>query len=176
MQWESWSLCPLCYKDNHPSLGLCKRLVASFPSLLFHLFHLFHPNLPLLLHQEPTYGFGFFNLDSSSLVRQLPIFLRTLLCSSIALNIFCAISSLIGAAIVAWEGSLTWNSSSWCVFSILTKRLPFFSRIQIGVGTCFLDFSSAMVPEKKSHFHWVHIPFKRFLLFLDVLRKSLSPF
>ena len=42
--------------------------------------------------------------------------------------------------------------SSWFVSSILIKCLPF-SQIQMGVGTCFLDFDGAMMLEKKSHFH-----------------------
>ena len=111
-----------------------------------------------------------FNLASSSLVRQLPIFLRASLCSSIALNIFCVISSLIGATIVAWEDSPTWNSSSWIVSTILTKRLLFFSPIQIGVGMCFLDFGGAMVLEKKSHFYYVHVSIKDSFCFLVSLK------
>ena len=48
---------------------------------------------------------------------------------------------------------VSWGfSSSWCVSSILIKWLPF-SRIQIRVGTCFLDFDGAMMLEKKPHFH-----------------------
>ena len=50
---------------------------------------------------ENLYTWGFFNLASSSLVRRLPIFLRMSLCSSIALKIFYATSSLIGLAIVS---------------------------------------------------------------------------
>ena len=69
--------------------------------------------------------------------------------------------------IVSWE-----ISSSWFVSSILIKCLPF-SQIQMGVGTCFLDFGSARMPEKKPYFHYVHVSIKRFLLNLDVLKKFL---
>ena len=48
------------------------------------------------------------------------------------------------------DDSPSWNTSSWCVSSILTKRLPCTSRTQIGVGMCFLDLGSAMVPKKKA--------------------------
>ena len=47
--------------------------------------------------------------------------------------------------IVSWGVS----SSSWCVFSILIKCFPF---SRMGVGTCFLDFDYAMMPEKKPYF------------------------
>ena len=40
---------------------------------------------------------------------------------------------------------------------ILTKHLPYFSRIQIGVGTCFLDFDGAMMLEKESNFLEVNV-------------------
>ena len=43
-------------------------------------------------------------------------------------------------------------SKSLKVTSIMIKRLPF-SRIQIGVGMCFLDFDGGMIPKKKPHFH-----------------------
>ena len=58
----------------------------------------------------------FLTLLSSSLVRQLPIFLRTSLYSSIALNIFCAVASLIEAAITSCDAFpcivSSWNTSS----------------------------------------------------------------
>ena len=62
--------------------------------------------------------------------------------------------------ILTCDDSPSWNTSSWCVSSILTKHLPCSSQTQIG-GMCFLDLGGAMVLEKKSHLYQVHVPFKR---------------
>ena len=148
------------YKGNHPSLVPCRRRVSFSPS--FHHSHGFCGKLlkllvPFIFHIHSSSSFssswistcgGFLSLDSSNLVRCPPILLRASPCSSKALRIFCAIGSSIEVVIVSWEVSF-----SWFVSSILIKRLSF-SRIQMGVGTCFLDFDGALMPEKKKpHFH-----------------------
>ena len=167
MQKEFWTYASHVIKAIIHPLGLAKGKL--------HLFHIFFhghgihsellkllvpfiiglisfiPTFPIFiimnLHMCGLFEFGFF-----CLMRRLPIFLRTSLCSSTALNILCAVSSLIGVTIVTWDDSPSWNTSSWCVSLILTKFLPCFSRTQIGIGMCLLNLDGKMVPEKKSYF------------------------
>jgi len=46
----------------------------------------------------------------------------------------------------------------------------------MGVGTCYLDFDGAMMPERKPHFYDIQVPIRDLFLTLDVLTKFLSSF